>query len=209
MAWPARIAILCVCVLAFGGCSDSTRFRASGVARPARPQVPPELPPERAPTARTLYSMAQILMTQSRDTEGELVLRRCMHEYPRFAPAYNGLAELQMRQGRIHEAIEVLSLARKSCPRDPVLSNNLGMCLLLRREHEQALEQFTIAAGIVPESTKYRANMAIALGLLGRQEESGALLQQVLPPDKVQHNEEVLHKACEKAACRTTVSPPA
>jgi serine/threonine-protein kinase len=153
--------------------------------------------------------MAQILAAQGKDAECEFVLRRCVQEHPRFTPAYNSLAELQMRQGRVHEAVDALSAALKIRPRDPVLLNNLGMCLLLRKEYEGALRQFTEAAGLVPENEKYRANMATALGLLGRQEESLALLQQVLPREKAEYNAEVLRKAYDKAARPSESSPPA
>ena len=164
--------------------------------------------PDRPPTAKTLYSMAEILAIQGKDGESEFVLRRCVQEHPEFTPAYNRLAELQMRQGRIHEAVATLSIALKSRPRDPVLLNNMGMCLLLGKEYEPALKHFTDAAGLVPESEKYRANMAAALGLLGRQEESSALLRQVLPQDKAEHNAEVLRKAHDKAVHETATSTP-
>jgi serine/threonine-protein kinase len=103
-----------------------------------------------------------------------------------------------MRQGRVHEAVDVLSGALQIRPRDPVLLNNLGMCFLVRKEYEKALEQFTKAAGLIPESKRYRANMATTLGLLGRHEESSALLQQILPEEKAQHNAEVLRRARER-----------
>ena len=178
--------------LFFCGCSrpDQTRSgQATAEPLPLR-KVPPN--------AKTLYSMASILASQGKDTDCEFVLRRCIHEHARFTPAYNSLAELQMRQGRVNEAIDMLSQALRIRPQDPVLLNNLGMCLLVRKEYENALDHFTRAAGLVPESEKYRANMATALGLLGRHEESFALLQQVLPEDKARHNTEVLRKAREK-----------
>ena len=62
----------------------------------------------------------------------------------------------------------------------------------------EAVEHFTKAAGRVPESAKFRANLATALALLGRHEESEALLQQVLPDEQAKHNAEVLRKAHEK-----------
>lgn len=150
------------------------------------------------PSARTLYSMANILATQGKDAECEFVLRRCISQYRRFTPAYNSLAELQLRQGRIHEAVDTLSKALEPRPRDPVLLNNLGMCCLMRREYAKALAHFTKAAGIVPESEKYRANMATCLGLLGRHEESFALFQQILPGTQALHNAEILRKAHEE-----------
>ncbi len=153
--------------------------------------------------------MAQILATQGKDAECEFVLRRCVQDYPQFTPASNSLAELEMRQGRIHEAVATLSAALKTRSRDPVLLNNLGMCLLLRKEYEPALARFTDAAGLVPENGKYRGNMAATLALLGRQEESQALLEQILPPDKARHNADVLRKAYENEARQTESSPPA
>ncbi len=155
---------------------------------------------DRPPSAKTLYVMADILATQGKDTECEFVLRQCIQRYPQFTPSYNSLAELQMRQGHLNEAIEIFSKALKNRPQDPVLENNLGMCFLVRKEYQMALEHFTKAAGLVPESEKYRANMATALGLLGRYEESKALFQQVLPEDKAEHNVELLRKAHKKIA---------
>ena len=93
--------------------------------------------------------------------------------------------------------------------REPVLLNNLGICLLLRKEYVRALEHFTGAAGLVPENEKYRANMATALGLLGRQEESLALLQQILPGDKAQYNAEVLRNAHDKETHQNADVPAA
>jgi Flp pilus assembly protein TadD len=196
---PLPGVLICSVWLAFFcGCSSPDR---AGSGKPSSPgRVTAEAPPPRnlPPNAKTLYSMATILASQGKDTDCEFVLRRCLHEYPRFTPAYNRLAELQMRQGRTNEAVDMLSEALRIRPQDPVLLNNLGMCLLVRKEYGKALDQFTQAAGLVPESEKYRANLATALGLLGRQEESFALLQQVLPEDQAKHNAEILRKAREK-----------
>ena len=191
-----------------GSCSQPGQSISQNTGRFGRSPVT-EPPRDLPPSAKTLYSMAEILATQGKDKECEFVLRRCMQEHPRCTPAHNSLAELQMRQGRIHEAVEALSAALQIRPRDPVLLNNLGMCLLLRKEYVRALEHFTSAAGLVPENTKYRANMATALGLLGRQEESLALLQQVLPGDKAQYNAEVLRKAHDKEVGEAAKAPPA
>ena len=47
----------------------------------------------------------------------------------------------------------------------------------------------------MPENAKYRSNMAVALGLMGRDEESLALFKQVLPEDQANHNLSVLREA--------------
>jgi Flp pilus assembly protein TadD len=197
---PVGLLLLSLC-----GCAQPKR----SAAHADKTQTAPEIAEDQPPTAKTLYSMAMILAIQGKDAECEIVLRRCVQEHPEFTPAYNRLAELEMRQGRIHEAIDTLSKALKSRPRDPVLLNNLGMCLLLHKQYQPALQHFTDAAGLVPENEKYRANMATVLGLLGRHEESLALLQQILPHDKAEHNAEVLRKAYDKTAQETTTAPPA
>ena len=149
---------------------------------------------DRPPSPRTLYATAEILAAQGKDSECESVLRRCVGQYPSFIPSYNRLAELLMRQGRMYQAKDILAMALTISPEDPVLLNNLGMCHLMQKQYRKALDCFT-EAGRVPESEKYRANMATALGLLGRNEEALALLRQVLPEEQANHNAEVLRRA--------------
>ena len=149
------------------------------------------------PTTKTLYAMADILATQGRDSECEYALKRIIQDNPRFLPAYNNLAELQMRQGRTNAAIETLQHALRIDPNDTVLLNNLGMCLIVRRDYENALKMFTKAAGLMPEKVKYRANMAVALGMMGRDEESLSLFRHILPEDQANHNLSVLQGARE------------
>ena len=182
-------------MLFFGGCSES---RSSG---PITDSVLDnsgdgfQIQTDRPPTAKTLYAMADILATQGKDKECEYILKRIIQENPKFRPSYNSLAELQMRQGHINAAIETIRSALRIYPGDPVLLNNLGVCWIIRRDYEKALEMFNKAAGIMPENTRYRANMAVALGLMGRDEESLSLFKQVLPEDQASHNLSVLRQA--------------
>jgi len=80
------------------------------------------------------------------------------------------------------------------------------MCWIIRREYEKALKMFTMAAGVLPENVRYRANMAVALGLMGRDEESLSLFKQVLPEDQANHNVDVLREA-RKSASSTGATP--
>ena len=154
------------CVFGLGGCSHSVNSESS--LHPVLSNSEPEFQTQAnlPPTAKTLYVMAEILATQGRDQQCELLLKRIIEEHPKFPLAYNSLAELQMRQGRVDEAIETISSGLRVRSRDPVLLNNLGMCWIVRGDYEKALETFTKAAGIMPENTKYRMNMAVALGLM-------------------------------------------
>jgi tetratricopeptide (TPR) repeat protein len=150
---------------------------------------------ERPPTAKTLYAMAGVLVNQEKDAHAEAVLQRLIREYPKFIPAYNSIAELKMRQRKIDQAIQTLTKGLNISPGDPVLINNRGMCWMLRQDYLKALEEFTNAAGLMPENARYRANMAVALAFLGRDEEAFSLYKQILPEDKARYNLSVIQRA--------------
>jgi serine/threonine-protein kinase len=178
-----------------GGCAESTSSGNDTDWVMDESELEFQLQSNNPPTAKTLCAMADILATQGRDSECEYVLKRIIQDNPKFLPAYNSLAELQMRQGRTNAAIETLQQALGINPDDTVLLNNLGMCWIVRRDYENALKMFTKAAGLMPENTKYRANMAVALGLMGRDDESLSLFKHVLPEDEANYNLSVLQKA--------------
>ena len=148
-----------------------------------------------SPTPKTLYAAARMLAAQGRDAECKSMLKGILAEHPRMMPAYCDLAELQIRQRRIEEAVQTLSAGLRVAPRDALLLNNLGMCRMLKGEHQLALNAFTQAAGIEPHNARYRANMAVVLGMMGRYEESLALYRQIVPVEDARHNVAVLHRA--------------
>lgn len=150
----------------------------------------------RKPTPQTLFALAQILASQRRDAECAKILNQSIEMYPKFLPAYGELAELHLRHDRHHQAMQVLLNGMKVAPKDPRLVNNLGMCFILRKDPKSALPLFTRAAGLAPHDRRYRSNMAMALGLLGRYDESLSLYQQVVGEADAHHNVAVL--------CRTT-----
>lgn len=184
------LAIL-VLVVGLGGCASQSS-EASTLTNNPEVQMEDPFDPDRPPTPKTLYVMADILSTQGRDRESEMILRRVLEESPDFFPAYNSLAEVQMRNRRIPEAIKTLSAGLEIKPDNPVLLNNLGMCWLIRREYARALEYFTQAAGVRPENTRYRSNMATSLVLLGRRDEALALYEQILPKEEALENIQIL-----------------
>ena len=157
------------------------------------------------PTVKTLYALADILSTQGKNAEAELVLKRIVQEHPEFLPAWNSLAELQMRQHHIDEAINTLSAAQKINPNDPVLLNNLGMCYMIRQDYNKALEMFTATTGVKPENARYRANMAVCLAFLGRNDEALSLYRQILSEKQAQHNLNIIRAAREKKDKETLV----
>jgi Flp pilus assembly protein TadD len=177
------------------GCAESTTAVPAGSWAQSSTDSEFQTQAGRPATTKTLWAMADILASQGKDSECEYVLKRIIQNDPKFLPAHNSLAELQMRQGQTNAATVTLQDALRIGPADPVLLNNLGMCWLVRRDYDNALRVFDKAAGIAPENAKYRANMAVALGLMGREEESLALFKQVLPEEQAAHNVKVLRQA--------------
>lgn len=157
---------------------------------------------DRAPTASTLQSMASILAAQGRVSESEFVLQRLISEYPLHAPAYNDLAELYIRADNLDSALATLDLGVKTIPGDPVLLNNAGLCRILMSDFDGALSWFQEAIEAQPDDAGLRANLALALGLVGRTNEALALYEQVLPPAAARHNLLVIETAREGADAR-------
>jgi Flp pilus assembly protein TadD len=197
---------VCVFALCAGGCTEESAAKSKSKSKkPAfnysqTKQSDDEFQKgaERPPTADTLYALAELLIAQGNDAHAELVLRRLTSEYPKFIPAYNSLAELEMRQRKIDEAMKALNDGLELSPDDPVLINNRGMCWMVRQDYRKALADFTKAAGLMPENARYRANMAVALAFLGRDEEALSLYKQILPEDKAKHNLDVIQQARKK-----------
>jgi Flp pilus assembly protein TadD len=147
---------------------------------------------DRAPTSETLYTSAQLLSARGRDQEAYWVYQRIVHDYPNYAPGYNGLAEHQMRTNHTSEAAATLRSGLAVAPNDSVLLNNLGMCNMMQADYEQALANFTKAAGNTPGNARYRSNMGAALGMMGRYDESLAVYQQVVGELDAHYNVGVL-----------------
>jgi len=187
-----------LCLFCIYGCSESTSSGTNTDWTMIESELEFQTQSNNPPSVKTLWAMANILAKQGRDSECEYVLKRIIKDNPKFLPAYNNLAELQMRQGNTNMAIETLQDALNISSNDTVILNNLGMCWIIKRDYENALKMFTKAAGIMPENVKYRANMAVALGLMGRDEESLSLFNQILPEDQAKRNLSILQKTRSK-----------
>ncbi|HDZ20463.1 hypothetical protein LCGC14_0162240 [marine sediment metagenome] len=203
VVWSAAI----ILVLTVGGCGGSEDWDlnawdpeawwnedATASSEPIASEIP-DIDTTRPPSAQTLYSLARILAAQGKDKESQIVLVRCVQDYPNFMPAYCDLAELYLRNNRVGAAVAMLRSGLTVSPDDPVLLNNLGMCWLLTGEYETALARFTDAAAAANNDVRYRANMAVALGMLGRQDESAALFRQVLSEENAEYNLGVIREA--------------
>jgi Flp pilus assembly protein TadD len=150
---------------------------------------------DRSPEPGTMLAMAKICAAQGHDSECESLLTRALAAEPGCLPAYTELAALYLRHDLADSAEAVLRRGIDKAPDDSVLRNDLGMCLLLRRHYDAALAEFTRAASTPPLDARHRGNMALALGLLGRDDEALALWQQIVPMQEAQANLELVRKA--------------
>ncbi|MFW6456702.1 MAG: tetratricopeptide repeat protein [Planctomycetota bacterium] len=171
----------------------------------------PESPPtdgfasgaDRQPTAETIYALGQLLSQQGKDERSELAMKEAIKKDPEYIPAYSSLAALQMRNQRRKDAIRALQAGLDHSPNDPTLLNNLAMCWLTADEYEKSLAFLTKAAGLRPQNARYRGNMAVVLGLMGRYEEARSLFLQTLPPLEAHRNMSILAKAREDESLYT------
>lgn len=144
------------------------------------------------PTPQMLQSAARLMAAQGREADAYSMLRRLVVEYPDHIPVYADLAEYHLRHNRPGEAERVLQEGLERAPDDAILINDLGMVAMMRGDYVRAVEHFNRAADLAPGETRHRANMATALGLMGRYDESYAMYEQVVPPAYAHYNVSVL-----------------
>jgi Flp pilus assembly protein TadD len=188
-ALPAWLGVATLLMLG-AGCNQSDSSGPTGPSSTQQRDTEEEFEKgaNRPPSPRTMFTLARLYLSQGRDAEASVVLARLIQDHPKFLPAYYELAELQVRYQKTAEAMKVISAGLKVSPRDPILLNNMGMCHLLKQDYAAALVQFRRAAVAAPGDARYRANMALALGMMGRYEESLALYGQILPPAEAHYN---------------------
>jgi Flp pilus assembly protein TadD len=191
----ALVSIVMFLALLASGCTRDAMSTEPCLAHASGPDGQFTQAANRPPTPKTLLAYARVLAAQRKESECLFVLKKLIQDHPCCMSAYNELAELHLRHRRFEDAASVLNSGLRTAPHDPILLNNLGMTWMLRNDHAEALNLFTQAAGIAPGNARYRSNMAVALGMMGRDQEALALYEQVLPKTDAQYNLAVLRRA--------------
>ena len=177
-----------------GDSKQKPKTKAKSDSQRAAEKEPDQIE-DRPATPKTMYAYARILFAQGQDGACDQLLAKIIAENPRLQPAYLLQAEVRMRAHRVDDAMVTLYSALRLFPRDDVILNDLGICFLMKSDCKNALAAFTAAAGLQPWNGRYRANMALSLGLMAREEESMSLYAMVLPPKDAQHNLSVVTSA--------------
>ncbi|RPF46976.1 tetratricopeptide repeat protein [Thermodesulfitimonas autotrophica] len=98
------------------------------------------------------------------------------------------LALCYFKTGRVGRAIQLLKELVEKNPEDPVLLNNLALCLEAAEKHHEALALYKKAAAIGgPERNTFLVNQAACLAGMGRFEEAQKIierLEEVAPQDE-------------------------
>lgn len=192
--WLTALAAAALSV-AMTGCNTSTRTSTLPQSHTLAGFDDFDTAGERAPSAKTMYRLAELFEAQNRLPQAEAMHASTIERYPKFSPAYSELASIQMRTDRLDDAIATLRKGIAMQPNDPVLHNNLGMCMLVAKDYKAAHECCNTAWKLAPDSTRYAANTALALGMLGRTEEARLVYEQVMPSNGASRNITIIQSA--------------
>ena len=178
-----RLVIISLALLiGLAGCANQNGANVSYAQEPTAEDIAWAKGADRLPEPKTLLALSQLMIAQRRYDQAQFILARIIVEHPDYMAAYVELAELNLQMRRIHIAQEVLERGLAISAHDPVLLNNLGMCWFFRKDYGQAADQFSLAVASGPDNARYRANLALTLGMAGRYDECLAAYQQVLHP---------------------------
>ena len=99
-----------------------------------------------------------------------------------------GLARLKHRQGNLEKSIEIYGIAAKHHGDDPVVLNDLGLCLARAGRSAEAITYLQNAIRLNPDSLMYRNNLAAILVESNRSQEAVSTLAKSYGPAVANYN---------------------
>ncbi|MCP4193049.1 MAG: tetratricopeptide repeat protein [Planctomycetaceae bacterium] len=143
---------------------------------------PGKLQPKLYLSAAALHEQAGDLESAAEKYEQLLAIDATHRE------ALVGYGRLQHRRGDLDGAIEVYRLAATHYGEDPVILNDLGLCLARAGRAQEAVARIEAAIQLKPESLLYRNNLAAVLVEADRSAEAVTALQHSYGPAVAHYN---------------------
>jgi Tfp pilus assembly protein PilF len=129
------------------------------------------------PVKPNLHLTAAAVMEQNGELDAAHEhYRKALEMEPSSRPALIGIARLHHRAGKLNEAIAAYQHAARTVGNDPVILNDLALCLTHARRHPEAIETLRAAVAAKPDSLLYRNNLAAVLVEANRADEAVQVL---------------------------------
>lgn len=113
---------------------------------------------------------------------------KVLEEEPDNRSALIGIARLHQRAGDTESAIEAYQAAERIVGSDPVIHNDMALCLVRSERYTEAIERLRTAVSLKPDSLMYRNNLAAVLVQAQRADEAVGVLAQAHGPVVAHYN---------------------
>jgi protein O-mannosyl-transferase len=138
-----------------------------------------------------LNNLASIYLDLNNLSRAEELIAPVVARQSTFAPAYQTLAIVRIRQGRFDEAQGLLYRANELNPYQPMVHHNLGDVLVNKGQLEKAMIEYTRELQLNPNSLPTHLNLAKTYEMAGFREKSiehYRILQRADPNNREAHD---------------------
>ena len=138
-----------------------------------------------------LNNLASIYLDGNNLSRAEELLAPVVARQSTFAPAYQTLAIVRIRQGRFDEAQGLLYRANELSPYQPMVHHNLGDVFVNKGQLEKAMIEYTRELQLNPNSLHTHLNLAKTYEMAGFREKSieqYRILQRADPNNREAHD---------------------
>jgi len=120
-----------------------------------------------------VYLSAARMMENGGNFDGaERQYKACLEKFPTSRLTQISYARLLHRTQRLDESLVIYQMADKDHPKDPIICNDMGLCLARMGRKDEAMAKFHQATLAAPEDPRYRNNLAMVLVDAGRPDEA-------------------------------------
>lgn len=132
---------------------------------------------------RAATMLALLNQGKGRTSDARKVYEYILQRDPKNALAANNLSWILAQSGKsadLNEALRLAQIAKDQFPEDARIADTLGYIYLRKGLAENALAQFQLAAGKMPEEPSINYHMALALAELGKNPEARKFVEKAL-----------------------------